>query len=63
MLLPLPVQTRLCRFLMRLEDFYLDNPYHNRVHATDVLQWTHMLMKRGGVLHALQASGPAGSFR
>ena len=48
------LQTRLSRFLMRIEDSYLDNPYHNRVHATDVLQWTHMLMKRGGVLHSLQ---------
>ncbi|KAF5843139.1 hypothetical protein DUNSADRAFT_2175 [Dunaliella salina] len=47
-------ETRLARFLMRLEDAYLDNPYHNRVHATDVLQWTHMLMKRGGVLRSLQ---------
>lgn len=28
--------------------------YHNRVHATDVLQWTHMLMRRGRVLSTLQ---------
>ena len=48
------LQTRLSRFLIRLEDSYLDNPYHNRVHATDVLQWTHMLMRRGGVLRSLQ---------
>ncbi len=33
--------------------------YHNRVHAADVLQWTHVLMQRGGVLRALSV-GDAG---
>lgn len=31
-----------------------ENPYHNRVHATDVLQWTHVIMTRGGLLSQLQ---------
>ncbi|KAL6759535.1 hypothetical protein V8C86DRAFT_3024861 [Haematococcus lacustris] len=50
---------RLARFLIRIEDGYLDNPYHNRIHASDVLQWLHVLMVRGGVLKALQV-GDAG---
>lgn len=32
-------------FMMTLEDHYLkDAPYHNRVHAADVVQSTHVLL-------------------
>ncbi|KAK9810064.1 hypothetical protein WJX72_004187 [[Myrmecia] bisecta] len=40
---------RLARFLRRVEDGYPDNPYHNRMHAADVLQTMHMLLTVGGL--------------
>ena len=40
---------RLARFLRRVEEGYNDNPYHNRVHAADVVQSMHMLMTVGGL--------------
>ena len=38
-----------CRFLVALEDNYSYNPYHNRMHAADVLRTLHVIMTRGGV--------------
>lgn len=35
--LKLPRST-LCRFMRKIEDGYIDVPYHSRIHATDVLQ-------------------------
>ena len=40
-------ETRLARFLKRIEAGYLANPYHNSSHATSVLQITHLLMHNG----------------
>ncbi|PNW81070.1 hypothetical protein CHLRE_07g342350v5 [Chlamydomonas reinhardtii] len=40
---------RLVKFLMRVEDGYPNNPYHNRIHAADVLQSLHVLVVRGGL--------------
>ncbi len=40
---------RLVKFLMRIEDGYPNNPYHNRIHAADVLQSLHVLVVRGGL--------------
>lgn len=42
-------EARLARYLIRIEDGYPDNPYHNRVHASDVLRSMHVLMIRGGL--------------
>ncbi len=44
---------------MRIEDGYPDNPYHNRVHAADVLRSFHVLLHRGGVLEAVTKGGGA----
>ncbi len=44
---------------MRVEDGYPDNPYHNRVHAADVLRTLHVLLHRGGVLDAVTKGGAA----
>lgn len=41
---------RLVKFLMRVEDGYPNNPYHNRIHAADVLQSLHVLVVRGGLI-------------
>jgi len=41
---------RLVKFLMRVEDRYPNNPYHNRIHAADVLQSLHVLVVRGGLI-------------
>ena len=38
------------QFLMRVEDGYPSNPYHNRIHAADVLQSLHVLLCRGGLM-------------
>lgn len=39
----------LSRFLRRVEDGYPSNPYHNAIHAADVVQSLHLLMTKGGV--------------
>ena len=41
---------KLVKFLMRIEDGYPNNPYHNRIHAADVLQSLHVLVVRGGLI-------------
>ena len=40
---------KLARFLRRVEDGYVQNPYHNRTHAADVLQSQYMLLTAGGL--------------
>lgn len=40
---------RLARWLVRLEDGYRANPYHNRIHAADVLRSAHVLSTRGQI--------------
>lgn len=42
-------EVKLSRFLRRIEEGYPENPYHNRVHACDVLQSIHMVMVKGGL--------------
>jgi hypothetical protein len=42
-------ELKLVRYLMRIEDGYPTNPYHNRIHASDVLQSLHVLVARGGL--------------
>ncbi|KAL6760116.1 3',5'-cyclic-nucleotide phosphodiesterase [Haematococcus lacustris] len=42
---------KLVKFLMKIEDGYPKNPYHNRVHAADVLQSLHVLVVRGGLIN------------
>ncbi|WIA11311.1 hypothetical protein OEZ85_011434 [Tetradesmus obliquus] len=40
---------RLARWLVRLEQGYPPNPYHNRTHAADVTRNVHVLLTRGGL--------------
>ncbi|KAI8464814.1 MAG: 3'5'-cyclic nucleotide phosphodiesterase [Monoraphidium minutum] len=42
------------RWLVAIEAGYGDNPFHNRVHAADVLQTMHVVLTRGGLLEVLQ---------
>ena len=42
-------ELKLVRYLMRIEEGYPTNPYHNRNHAADVLQSLHVLVARGGL--------------
>mmetsp|Transcript_4563 Transcript_4563/g.8962 ORF Transcript_4563/g.8962 Transcript_4563/m.8962 type:complete len:537 (-) Transcript_4563:42-1652(-) len=37
------------RFLEYIESHYQDNPYHNAIHATDVLQCVHYMIHKGDV--------------
>ena len=41
---------KLVKFLMRVEDGYPSNPYHNCIHAADVLQSLHVLVRHGGLI-------------
>ena len=43
-------ETKLARFLLLIEDGYPDNPYHNRIHAADVLQSLHVILCRGQLM-------------
>jgi len=51
-------EVKLARFLLRIEDGYLDNPYHNRTHAADVLRTLNAIATRGGVLSAISRQQP-----
>ncbi|KAK9826260.1 hypothetical protein WJX74_003589 [Apatococcus lobatus] len=42
----LPDESVAC-FLRKIEDGYIDNPYHSSTHAAGVLQMMHMLMQHG----------------
>jgi hypothetical protein len=46
---------RLARWLVRLEQGYPPNPYHNRTHAADVTRNVHVLLTRGGMAAAAAA--------
>ena len=41
---------------MVIEDRYHDNPYHNRIHAADVLRTLHVIMVRGGLRQAMHTA-------
>lgn len=45
-------EEKLVKFLMLVEDGYPQNPYHNRIHAADVLRSLHVLLSRGGLIEA-----------
>ncbi|KAL3145886.1 putative 3',5'-cyclic phosphodiesterase pde-3 [Trebouxia sp. C0009 RCD-2024] len=48
---------KLINFLQKAESGYSSaNPYHNSIHATSVLQMTHMLLHHGGVLKSRAVS-------
>eukprot|EP00197_Chlamydomonas_leiostraca_P012061 CAMPEP_0202862862 /NCGR_PEP_ID=MMETSP1391-20130828/3738_1 /ASSEMBLY_ACC=CAM_ASM_000867 /TAXON_ID=1034604 /ORGANISM="Chlamydomonas leiostraca, Strain SAG 11-49" /LENGTH=1034 /DNA_ID=CAMNT_0049542445 /DNA_START=106 /DNA_END=3210 /DNA_ORIENTATION=+ len=51
-------EVRLCRFLIRVEELYPDNPYHNRTHAADVVHSMHTIFTRGGLQRALHVGEP-----
>jgi 3'5'-cyclic nucleotide phosphodiesterase len=38
----------LTEYFVAIERQYLDNPYHNKIHAADVVQTTHALIQMGG---------------
>lgn len=41
-------EVKLASFLSRIESGYPENPYHNRLHAADVLQKIYMIISFGG---------------
>jgi len=41
---------RLARYLRMAEAAYKDNPYHNKIHAADVLQTMSVILLRGGLV-------------
>ncbi|KAG1666487.1 hypothetical protein FOA52_004869 [Chlamydomonas sp. UWO 241] len=43
---------KLIKFFMHLEQGYSPNPYHNRIHAADVLRSMHVLLCGGGIMQA-----------
>eukprot|EP01012_Entosiphon_sulcatum_P029448 TRINITY_DN3589_c0_g1_i1.p1 TRINITY_DN3589_c0_g1~~TRINITY_DN3589_c0_g1_i1.p1 ORF type:complete len:644 (+),score=109.16 TRINITY_DN3589_c0_g1_i1:141-2072(+) len=51
----------LVNFLLAVESGYHANPYHNAVHAADVLQCTHFILTRGGLKDHLRLK-PEDSF-
>lgn len=47
-------ETRLARFLCAVEEGYNhDTPYHNAIHAADVVRSLYVLLTRGGVVRRL----------
>eukprot|EP00798_Chlamydomonas_sp_ICE-L_P024000 gene24001-9572_t len=40
----------LIKFLLKVEQGYNDNPYHSRIHATDVLQKYFVILTKGGLV-------------
>lgn len=47
-------ETRLARFLCAVEEGYnQDTPYHNAIHAADVVRSLYVLLTRGGVVRRL----------
>lgn len=42
----------LCSFLRTVEADYLDNPYHNNIHASDVVQTLNTMLQLGGKNYA-----------
>ena len=44
----------LLQFLTTLERKYHDNPYHNNIHAADVMQTTHILLNSASLKQAFQ---------
>ena len=49
-------ETKLARFLMRIEEGYPNNPYHCRTHAADVLRSLHVVLNRGKVMAMVVAA-------
>ncbi|KAJ9531176.1 hypothetical protein QJQ45_000837 [Haematococcus lacustris] len=41
---------KLCRFLRAIEEAYLPQPYHNKIHAADVVQAFFVILTRSGML-------------
>ncbi len=50
------LHVRACRYLITVEDRYNHNPYHNRIHAADVLRTLHVIMTRGGIRQAMHTA-------
>eukprot|EP00798_Chlamydomonas_sp_ICE-L_P023244 gene23244-30468_t len=42
--------SHLIKFLCRVEQGYKSNPYHSRIHATDVLQKYYVILTQGGLV-------------
>eukprot|EP00798_Chlamydomonas_sp_ICE-L_P023521 gene23521-9044_t len=42
--------THLIKFLLKVEQGYKSNPYHSRIHATDVLQKYYVILTQGGLV-------------
>jgi hypothetical protein len=51
-LLGLPIPQTLASYFRKVEARYCDNPYHNQLHASAVLQRAYMLLFPGGVAAA-----------
>ena len=41
---------KLQAFMDRIDEGYHDNPYHNNIHATDVVMSAHWLIVKGGLI-------------
>ena len=54
-------ETKLARFLIRIEEGYPNNPYHSRTHAADVLRSLHTVLNKGGVMTAVVSAAFAKS--
>ena len=46
-------EVKLARFLYKIEEGYKDNPYHNRLHAADVVHSMHALLTLGTLPESL----------
>ena len=49
-------EVKLSRWLQRIEEGYSSSPYHNKIHAADVLRTYHVVLNRGQVLQTLEGA-------
>ena len=46
-------EAKFLQFLLEVDDAYLPNPYHNKLHGADVMTSSHYIIKKTGFLNQM----------